>query len=325
MTLAVERATFPAMSTTVEITGVGVPTHEVTRAAKRGRILAEEWEDRFSRFRPHSQLCRLNAAGGEAIRVDDEFLSLLDTVILAVARTAGRFDPSILPALEAAGYDRSIERVRTAPSPATCARPSAAGPAGWALVRIDHDRGEVQLPAGMRVDFGGVAKGRFVDRFASALSHWPGGCVDAGGDLRLWSVAPHGERWTIGIEDPSRPERDLLVAEIATHGVVGIATSGTHRRQWHAGGRLVHHLIDPRTVLPLATGARSVTAVARDVTAAEVATKALMVATTEVKTDDLFDADVAVVTYADGRVAILPEDNQHATALSRFWSIPRSA
>lgn len=311
MTLPVARASFPAMSTTVTITGVGVPAREVMQSAERGRVLAEEWENRFSRFRPQSQLCRLNAAAGEAVRVDDEFLTMLEIAMQAVERTSGRFDPSILPALEAAGYDRSIERLRAEPPPMMSVPVSGAGPADWKRVRVDRDRGEVQLPPGMRLDFGGIAKGRFVDRFAATLADWTGGCIDAGGDLYLWGLPPDGERWTVGIEDPSRLESDLLIAEVTAHCGLGIATSGTHRRQWHAGGQLLHHLIDPRSGLPLADGARSVTAMARDVTTAEGATKALMVAATEATPNDLFGAAMAVLTYAGGRIHILPEGSHH--------------
>ena len=151
------------------------------------------------------------------------------------------------------------------------------------------------MPAGMRVDFGGVAKGRFVDRFASALSHWPGGCVDAGGDLRLWGVAPHGERWTYRDRGPvaagERPARRRNLPPMAS-------LASPHRGLSPAAGTPAAGWFITSSTRALSTagdGARSVTVVARDVTAAEVATKALMVATTEVKTDDFSMPTVAVV------------------------------
>ena len=193
------------MSTTIEITGVGVPEREVTRAAELGRRLAQKWEAQFSRFQPDSQLCRLNAAGGAAVRVEEDVLNLLETAKEAVRRTGGRFDPSILPALEAIGYDRSIEHVRATPRRATSEPLPAAGPQGWENVQIDRARGEVQLPPGMRIDLGGVAKGAFVDRLARELGSWPGGSIDAGGDLLVWGTPPDGDHWRIGIEDPFHP------------------------------------------------------------------------------------------------------------------------
>jgi thiamine biosynthesis lipoprotein len=302
------RGSFPAMSTTVEITGVGISDREMARALALGRHLANAWEDRFSRFRPGSQLCRLNAAAGESVRVDGLFLDLLERVKGAVPRTAGRFDPSILPALEAAGYDRSFAEGLGTPRPLAIEAPHAAGTAGWARVRIDRQRSEARLPAGMRIDLGGVAKGAFADLLAAELFHaWPGGCVDAGGDLRAWGAPPDGERWVVGLEDPFHPDVDQFVAELSPPGRAAMATSATHRRRWRAGEEMAHHLIDPRTGLPLPDIARAVTAFAPDVATAEIATKALMVAAADGALPETFGAPLAVVTYADGQIAVIHE------------------
>jgi FAD:protein FMN transferase len=316
MIARVARGSFPAMSAVIELVGVDVPEREVARATEVGRQLAAEWEMRFSRFRPDSDLSHLNAACGSAIRVDDDVINLLETSKHGVLRTGGRFDPSVLPALEAAGYDRDIDQVRTVPhgSPGDPVR--AAGLDGWERVQIDRARGEVRLPPGMRIDLGGVAKGAFVDRLASGLASWPGGCVDAGGDLRVWGRAPDGDQWIIGIEDPTQQEADLIVAHLRHRDGVGIATSGTHRRQWRAGGDIVNHLIDPRTGSPLTGDVRAATAFASSVTVAEIATKALMMAANERGCTDTFGAAMAVVAYADGHIDIVQEGNAGACSVT---------
>ena len=318
------RAGFTAMSTAIALLGVGVSEREVARAAADGRRLADAWDRRFSRFRPDSQLSRLNAATGAPVRVGPEFIALLEAATLGVRRTDGRFDPSVLPALEAAGYGQSIERVRLAPVPAVVPAPPAAGRSAWERVEIDRGRGEVRLPHGMRIDFGGVAKGAFVDRLWAILNDWPGGCIDAGGDLRVWGVAPDGERWTIGVEDPVRPEGDLLVAEVLAPEGVAVATSGTHRRQWRSGEQTVHHILDPRTGLPV-DAARSATAFAASATTAEIATKALMVAADEGAGDDPFGAAIGVVVRADGHVELVGGGRAHAGVITLPAPARRSA
>jgi FAD:protein FMN transferase len=310
----VHRAAFRAMSTTIEMTGVGVSARDVARAAESGRRLAAAWDDRFSRFRPDSQLSRLNAAVGAAVPVDAEFLDLLAAAKHGVHRTAGRFNPAVLPALEAAGYRQSIERLRVQPSHAS-EPPPPADVAGWNLVALDRDRGEARLPPGMRIDLGGIAKGAFVDRLAAMLAAWPGGCVDAGGDLRVWGMAPQGERWRIGIEIPTRPAADLLVAEVLDPAGIAVATSGTHRRQWRMGDQIVNHLIDPRTSNPIA-GAIAATAFARTVTAAEVATKALIVSAAKQGDRALFGARFAVVIRDDGSTAVMIEEPKDVPSIS---------
>lgn len=319
MATLVTSAAFPAMSTTVEITGVGVPAREVASAAALGHGLSQQWEEWFSRFRSDSQLNRLNAAAGAAVRVEVDVLNLLETVKVAVRRTGGRFDPSVLPALEAIGYDRSIECLRSSRRLVAGEPRPAAGLQGWDSVRIDRKRGEVQLPPGMRIDLGGVAKGAFVDRLALEVSSWLGGCIDAGGDLLVWGAPPDGDSWRIGIEDPFHPAAEVLVADVSGSRRIGVATSGTYRRRWSAGERMAHHLIDPSSGSPLLDGLRLVTAFAPDVMSAEIATKALMVAATGPSIPDSFGATMAVLIYADGHTEALAKEPCDACSLSVVW------
>ena len=314
MTLPVHRGAFLTMSTTVEIVGVGVTEADVAEAVASGRRLSAIWEDRFSRFRPDSLLSRLNAAEGAAVPVDGVFLELLDRARTGVMSTGGRFNPAILSALEAAGYRQSIERVRAEP-------PNAIVPVlpidtvDWNFVEIDHARGEVRLPPGMRIDLGGIAKGAFVDRLAAMLADWPGGVIDAGGDLRVWGIPPQGERWRVGIEDPLAAESDLLVAEVSSPGGIGSATSGTHRRQWRVGGQTANHLIYPRTGRPV-DAVIAATAFAPSVTTAEIAAKALIVAAGENRERDLFGAQIAVVIRDDGSIEVMNEDPSNGRSIA---------
>jgi thiamine biosynthesis lipoprotein len=54
----------------------------------------------------------------------------------------------------------------------------------------------------------------------------------------------------------------------------GVATSGTTQRRWRRGGRVQHHLLDPRTGRPARSRWYEVTVVAGTCLAADVAAKA---------------------------------------------------
>ena len=326
MTPPISRTAFPAMSTSVELTGVGVPDRAMAHAASEARRLAEAWEQRFSRFRPDSLLCQLNAANGQPFPVDDAFLALLETAFEAVQCTAGRFDPSVLPALEAMGYDRSIEDVRAMPAAfSDNGHLCGAGVSGWSEIRIDRGEGTIMLPPGMRIDLGGIAKGAFVDLLAAEFANWPGGSVDAGGDAVVWGEAPGGMSWMIGIEDPLHPGRDSLIFDAPAGSRFGVATSGTHRRRWRVGGRAVHHLIDPRTGLPTPDRFRNATALAATATAAEIAAKAVLIAASEPSISDLFGASVVALTAADGRVDLLQRTTGNSNDFARLAAAGRAA
>ena len=277
------------MSTTIEIIRVGVPEREVTRATEMGRRLAQKWESRFSRFQPDSQLCRLNAAGGAAVRVEDDVLDLLETVKAAVRRTGGRFDPyrTFLPSRQ----------------PGTTAASSAYGPSHPASPAIPPSRGWTTRlatrPHRPRSGSGSAAswdahrsrrrgKGR-VRRPTRARAPLLAGRLYR--RRRRPARLGHSARrrpLACRHRGPIHPETEVLVADVRISSSVGVATSGTYRRRWSTGERMVHHLIDPSSGAPLADEVRSLTAFASDVTSAEVASKAMMVAAPESSVPELF-------------------------------------
>jgi thiamine biosynthesis lipoprotein len=188
--------------------------------------------------------------------------------------TDGRFDPTILDALERAGYDRTFEDVIRERGFAADGAPLAAP--GFAWVELDVDAARVRIPRGVRVDLGGVGKGLaadlvtlgLVDRGArSAL-------VSLGGDMRARGEAPDGA-WRVPVEDPLESSRTAFVHPVADAALV----SSTRRiRTWKRAGRDVHHIIDPRTGESTRTPVVAVVAEALDAWWAEGVAKAIIVA-----------------------------------------------
>lgn len=179
--------------------------------------------------------------------------------------TDGWFDPTIGPALAAAGYDGSF-------ATGTFDREvQAVGmhvQAGFERVVMHAASRTVCLPLGTALDCGGFVKGWTVDR-AIELLPVPS-AVDAGGDASLRGPGPDGTGWLVSVEDPSRPGTPLL--EFRVHDQ-GVATSGPSRRHWRVGDREVHHLIDPHTGHPATPDLAQVTVVAPSVELADVLAK----------------------------------------------------
>jgi thiamine biosynthesis lipoprotein len=257
------------MGTQVELLAAGAPSAAL--AAARHRLA--DLEARWSRFRPDSELSTLNRAAGRPVKVSPETLTLLALAVLGWQATAGRFDPTVLDALEAAGYDATFDQL-PADRPGTDAR-LAPGPApGLAGLRIDPEAGTVTLPAGTRLDLGGIAKGYAADLLCAQLREGgaTGVCVNVGGDLRVGGTAPQGG-WAVAVPHPHGGQAATLQL---TEGAA--ATSSPLRRAWQVGGRPAHHLIEPHTGRPAATGILQVTVVAAEAWRAEVATKAAFLA-----------------------------------------------
>lgn len=230
------------------------------------RIVFDEIDRTFSRFRLDSELARLGWLPGMRQPASPLFLELLDLAVRAARDTAGWFDPTIRDALEAAGYDRSIERIESeGPGPVHLSH----APGWWDAIDYDRAGGWVRIPPRVRLDFGGIGKGFAVDLALRSLPPNHGGVLlNAGGDLGVRGPAPEGG-WQIDIA----ADADSPVETTVTLHAGALATSGLGRRSWVRDGEQLHHLIDPRTGLPGRSPWRSVTVATRDCAAAEVAAK----------------------------------------------------
>ncbi|HKI92864.1 MAG TPA: FAD:protein FMN transferase, partial [Gaiellaceae bacterium] len=182
--------------------------------------LFAERDARFSRFRPDSELRRVNAAAGDVVPASSEFLRAVRAALAAARATDGLVDPTLGAAIEAAGYDADL-----ADLPADGPLAPVPPPADWRSLRTGARL--LVRPAGTLLDLNGVVKAMAVDD-AAALLDGPG-FVSVGGD-----IAARGEPVVVGL-----PGGGTVTLE---HG--GMATSGTGTRHWLRGGEPQHHLID---------------------------------------------------------------------------------
>ena len=229
-------------------------------------------ERELSRFDPASDLSRLNAVGGRWTPVGRRLLEALGLALRAREDTGGRFDPTVLPALAAAGYDRSFELLEE--REARWADDWRAGTS----IELDPRNGRARLEPGSSVDLGGIGKGYAAGRALEAMlavsPALAGGLVDLGGDIAARGESPEGGPWLIAVADPHRPGETLAVLALDRGGV---ATSGRDARRFGPAGSL-HHLIDPETGESALGGPLTVTVVAPDPAAAEIHATTLAIA-----------------------------------------------
>jgi FAD:protein FMN transferase len=218
-----------------------------------------------SRFRDDSELQRVHRGAGQPVRVSDLLYRALDVAVNAGARTGGAVDPTVGNALAALGYDADLDAVLSRPpAPAR----TLGSVAGYAHVQLNPADQTVRIPRGVRLDLGSTAKALAADRAAARVARviGDGALVSLGGDVAVAGKAP-ADGWPIGIARESHTPAALVDQVVAiTDG--GLASSATSARAWHAGGRAVHHIVDPRTgdcaepywMLVSATGASCVEA-----------------------------------------------------------------
>ena len=266
-------------------------------------------EARWSRFLPGSEISRMNERPGVPVLVSPETFQLVDHALTAWEMTDGRFDPTVLADLRAAGYDRSFELLD--PPDASLAAPSArAGedqrPAPRASTRpaapaihLDRIVGTVRLGPKTAFDPGGIGKGFAADLVVGELlsSGARGVLVSVGGDLRAAGEPPAEGSWVVAVTDPHDPQHVIGNLNLAAGAV---ASSWRTKRTWIGpDGRARHHLIDPRTGRSAATGIAGVTVVAAQGWRAEVLAKAAFLAGPEHGPALIAQAGAAGIVIAD--------------------------
>ncbi|HVN60271.1 MAG TPA: FAD:protein FMN transferase [Gaiellaceae bacterium] len=264
---------FQALGTTATVAVTG------PEALARAREVLERELDAIdvacSRFRPDSELTRLNAASGDEVAVSGLLLEAVRVALHAAEASGGLVDPTVGKTMRLVGYDRPMTVVRARDG--RLFRPSFEPAAGWRKIELDEARGTVRAPKGVELDLGATAKALAADRAASAAARATGAgvLVSLGGDIAVAGEAPPGG-WSIRIADDHAAPLDGPGPAVSVHSG-GLASSGTTVRRWATARGELHHIVDPRTGRPADSPWRTVTVAAATCVDANTASTAALV------------------------------------------------
>ncbi len=249
---------------------------EMLAAAKTAadRVI-EAIDEAASRFRPDSELSRINREPGRQIRVSPLLAQALAASLRGARLTNGAVDPTVGSAVRLAGYDRDFASILADGPPI---RLSVSKVPGWKAIQFDEAARTVWVPPSVEIDLGATAKALAAD-LAAAAAHKAVGVggvlVSLGGDIAV-AGEPPPEGWAVqASEDSSASIEDD--EETITIQSGGIATSSTTVRRWTRGGVVLHHIIDPATGLPAAGPWRTASVVAGTCVDANIAATAAIV------------------------------------------------
>lgn len=274
---------FDAMGSRVRLLigepGPGMPAPEVV--GERSRRFLEEFDSSLSRFRPGSELCRLNADPRERVPASALLRRAIAAGIFAAERSGGLVDPTLVGEIERTGYVASRAGMSGLPLPEALAeapprRPASPRPeARWRGFSVHEEAGAIVRPPGLRFDTGGTGKGLAADLLAASLRGYSRFVVDCGGDIRIGGADALVHPYEVFVEHPISGER----AHVLRIGSGGVATSGIDVRIWRdETGRIVHHLLDPASGEPAWTGLVGATALGDTALEAETLSKAALLA-----------------------------------------------
>jgi thiamine biosynthesis lipoprotein len=225
-------------------------------------------------------------------------ISLFEKAMDVHLNSDGEFDLSVAPLKELWGF---VDRSYRIPDPEEIRLIVKL----IDMTRIKQDRKNLILPAGMRLDWGGIAKGYGVDMAAASLRTMqiPKGFINAGGDLFCWGTNPDGQSWQIGIKHP-RAEGFAGVLSLTN---IAAATTGDYQRYFVRNGVRYHHIFNPHTGFP-AAGKQSVTVIGPETTLCDALATALFVSAHPDTVLRHYPDYGAIIIQADGRLKTLGKE-----------------
>ena len=252
-----------AMDTVMQLRAYGPQTAAALDAAEQEIY---RLEGLLSCQDPEAELARCNT-GSET--VSEETAALIQTALDLSAATGGAYDPTLYPLTLAWGFSGGQYRV-----PDEAELSALRTQTGAEHVQVDGCR--VRLDAGTQLDLGGIAKGYTAGRIRKILQDAGvrAAIVSLGGNVAAIGKKPGGGDWIVGLQDPQDP--GSYFGTVAVSGAC-VVTSGGYQRYFEQDGVRYHHILDPKTGRPAASGLQSVSVVSQDDTLADALSTALFV------------------------------------------------
>jgi thiamine biosynthesis lipoprotein len=227
------------------------PSDEVANgAADRAFARIAELNQVFSDYDESSESRRMAAAGeitSSGVTVSEPLWLVLEEAVRMGKVSEGAFDVTVGSLTQI--WRRARRRQELPDAEKVAEARALVGYEKIGLVDASVRRVRLAQP-GMRLDFGGIAKGYAADEALRMLRE--AGCgaalIDAGGDLVLGDPPPGRRGWQVGVAALGEKNGADRVLEMAR---CGIATSGDAWQYVELAGERFSHILDPRTGWPL--------------------------------------------------------------------------
>ena len=243
------------MNTLVSITVISelgtIETHNIIDQAFSKFI---EVARKYTRFDQKSELSILNNASRSAPHhVSTELMHLAKYSLDIAHKSDGLFDPTIIDLLEIYGYGakQDFSKLDNPELMQEIQRQIKNRPSFEEII-LDETNSTIQLAKDQRLDLGSIGKGYAIDLAYDMLAqHFSSFIINAGGDIRAHGKKEVGKPWVVGLEKTSLPNQtskteDKYWGMLPLNGKA-LAASGSSERNV----KFFHHLLNPRTGLPV--------------------------------------------------------------------------
>ena len=269
--LQAQKLTHPAMGTVMTHQSHGQYSEDCLTTIQ---MEIERLEALFSRFRPGSDISRINQkAGISPVQVSDETMQILLMAREFAINWPNAFDITITPLV-----NLWCQAALNGMPPSQQAINTALQLVNYQDLMLNTAQETAALrKTGQSLDLGGIAKGfaanRLLDCYRSFGIH--SAFSNLGGNVIALGCKPDGSPWRIGIQHPREETQLIGAVAISNESVV---TSGDYQRYFTAkDGKRYHHIIDPQSGYPSQSDLISVTIITRNAMLADTLSTLLFV------------------------------------------------
>lgn len=208
----------------------------------------ERLEETLSKFRPSSEICRINRlAATKPVTTDPEVFSLVEQSLFYSEQTAGAFDITVGPLMRTWGFFRAEGHF-----PDEQELNAVRERTGFEKVLLNRDARTISFAIpGMELDLGAIGKGYAVDRAVEILREESvSAALVVAGSSTVYALGtpPEEDGWKIHVPDPLDRTRKISTVKLRDQ---AISTSGNYERFFELDGRRYCHVMDPRTGIPV--------------------------------------------------------------------------
>lgn len=219
-----------------------------------------ELENKISWRVEDSDIASINDnAGSEWVEIDPSTTELLALCLQVAEDSGGAYDPTILPISRLWNFDSEDPQVPS-PNDLETYLPYI----DYTNLRIDKTQNLASLRNHyMAVDLGSAGKGAACDAAVAVYKESDISCgiIAVGGSVGTYGQKPDGSLWEIAVRNPYSEENgETAMGTLSLKGGF-LSTSGSYEKTFSQEGKTYHHLLDPKTGMPVENGLVSVTIV----------------------------------------------------------------
>lgn len=213
--------------------------------------ICKDYDVKFSKTNENSEIYKINNAGGEAVEVSPETITLIKKGIYYSELSQGAFDITI----GSVSNLWDFKEAKTIPS--ADAINAAKSHVNYQNIILKNNTVKLTDPAA-QIDVGAIAKGYIADRIKDYLENngIDHAIINLGGNIQTIGSKPDGSDYNIGIQKPFDETGEPLTSVKLSDKT--IVTTGIYQRYFEQDGKIYHHVLDPLTGMPSETDLYSV-------------------------------------------------------------------